>query len=107
MRLLAATWRQPRWQSAGGAQLHSCQRTAISAGKAWIFTGGWQPVASSENGCDIKSIVVGLKAHEKREDFVGYLADQKLRRDGVDVADFSTFDVSGTPTLAPELVTPG
>jgi hypothetical protein len=59
-------------------------------------------VASEENGCDVKLLAVGPKAHEKREDLVSYLADQKLRVDGVDVADFASVGISGTPTLALE-----
>ncbi len=58
--------------------------------------------ASENNGCDVKLVAVGPKTRERREDLVSYLADQKLRVDGVDVADFPSLSISGTPTLALE-----
>ncbi len=56
-------------------------------------------VASEDNTCDVKLVAVGPQAREKRGDIVSYLADQKLKVDGVDVADYASLGISGTPTL--------
>lgn len=54
---------------------------------------------SADNACDVKLIALGPRNREKREDIVDFLVDRKLHVDGVDVVDFASLGVTGTPTL--------
>ena len=91
---------RPHYPSAVRAQLLcSCRKIVIFVSRVWTFTGSWQLFVSEDNTCDVKLVAVGPKAREKRGDIVSYLADQKLKVDGVDVADYASLGISGTPTL--------
>jgi hypothetical protein len=47
-------------------------------------------------------VALGPKEREKREDIEAYLAVHNLSVDAIDMVDFPTVNVSGTPTLVVE-----
>jgi hypothetical protein len=52
--------------------------------------------------CSVKMVALGPKEREKREDIEAYLAVHNLSVDAIDMVDFPTVNVSGTPTLVVE-----
>jgi hypothetical protein len=56
-------------------------------------------VSSRPAGCDVKLVVLGPSGRDTHSDTDGYLSENRLAVDGVEIVNFSGLGVSSTPTL--------